>query len=142
MVMQGYWNRPEETAAALTADGWLRTGDAAMADPAGIFHIVDRWKDMYISGGENVYPAEVENVLYQHPQVVLASVVGVPDEKWGEAGHAFVVCARPSAAEELGDWCRERLARYKVPARIDFLDGPAAQRDRQDPEERPEGSAA
>ncbi len=91
MVMQGYWNKKAESLAAIGPDGWLRTGDAASRDDDGIFHIVDRWKDMYIAGGENVYPAEVENVLYQHPAVVLAAVVGQPDVKWGEVGRAFVV---------------------------------------------------
>lgn len=122
MVMRGYWNRPEETAAAVDAAGWLHTGDAAVRDEEGIFHIVDRWKDMYISGGENVYPAEVENVLYRHPEVVLASVVGVPDDKWGEVGHAFVVLRSGDTAEELRAWCRERLAAFKVPARFQVLE--------------------
>ncbi|MEO8283362.1 MAG: AMP-binding protein [Pseudarthrobacter sp.] len=122
MLMSGYWNKPQETATAIAADGWLRTGDAASCDDDGIFHIVDRWKDMYISGGENVYPAEVENVLYHHPAVVLASVIGVADEKWGEAGKAFVVVNSPACSpDELRAWCRERLAAFKVPAVIEIL---------------------
>ena len=122
MLMAGYWNKPDETSQAIGADGWLRTGDAASRDADGIFHIVDRWKDMYISGGENVYPAEVENVIYQHPAVVLASVVGVPDERWGEVGRAFVVTGADGCTEEeLRAWCRERLAAFKVPARFEFV---------------------
>ena len=122
MLMRGYWNKPEESAAAIRPDGWLRTGDAASFDAAGIFHIVDRWKDMYISGGENVYPAEVENVIYQHPAVVLVSVIGVPDGKWGEVGKAFVVVnADACTSDELRSWCRQRLAAFKVPASFEFL---------------------
>ncbi|EME67235.1 AMP-dependent synthetase and ligase [Rhodococcus ruber BKS 20-38] len=122
MTMLGYWGRPEETEKAITPDGWFRTGDAARCDENGIYHIVDRWKDMYISGGENVYPAEIENVLYQHPDIVLASVIGVDNEKWGEVGHAFVVCAAGRAIDpdELRSWCRERLAPFKVPASFSF----------------------
>ncbi|MGX5357462.1 AMP-binding enzyme [Kocuria sp. KH4] len=124
LLMQGYWNKPEGTAQAITPEGWFTTGDAAQVDEDGIFHIVDRWKDMYISGGENVYPAEVESVLYQHPEVVLASVVGVLHERWGETGRAFVVLSGRSTttAEELRTCCRERLAAYKVPTHIEFLD--------------------
>ncbi|PLC11327.1 hypothetical protein AUQ48_02510 [Kocuria flava] len=124
LLMQGYWNKPEETAQAITPEGWFRTGDAAQVDQDGIFHIMDRWKDMYISGGENVYPAEVESVLHQHPDVVLASMVGVPHERWGETGRAFVVLSGRSTAtaEELRTWCRERLAAYKVPTDVEFLD--------------------
>jgi fatty-acyl-CoA synthase len=123
MLASGYWGRPEVTREAITADGWLRTGDAALRDADGLVHIVDRWKDMYISGGENVYPAEIENVLYQHPAVAQAAVVGVPDPRWGEAGVAFVVRADGTSCDEdeLKGWCRERLAAYKVPARIRFV---------------------
>jgi fatty-acyl-CoA synthase len=123
MLASGYWGRPEATREAITADGWLRTGDAALRDADGLVHIVDRWKDMYISGGENVYPAEIENVLYQHPAVAQAAVVGVPDPRWGEAGVAFVVRADGTSCDEdeLKGWCRERLAAYKVPARIRFV---------------------
>ncbi|VEI51290.1 AMP-binding protein [Kocuria rosea] len=124
LLMQGYWNKSEETAKAITPEGWFKTGDAAQVDEDGIFHIVDRWKDMYISGGENVYPAEVESVLYQHPDVVLASVVGVPHERWGETGRAFVVLsgAATTTADELRTWCCDRLAAYKVPTHVDFLE--------------------
>ena len=89
-VTPGYWNRPEATAEAIT-DGWLHTGDAAQEDEDGFIYIVDRWKDMYISGGENVYPAEIEGVIYQLPQIGEVSVIGIPDEKWVEVGRAIVV---------------------------------------------------
>lgn len=121
--MKEYWGRPEETRNAVNENGWLHTGDAAFQDEDGIFHIVDRWKDMYISGGENVYPAEIENVLYRHPDVKLASVVGVTDEKWGEVGKAFVVTRCGLAKTDvLRQWCRENLAQFKVPASFEFLD--------------------
>src|SRR4051794_7579748 len=118
LVTPGYWRKPEATAAAFTADGWLRTGDAAVERPDGQFVLVDRWKDMFISGGENVYPAEVENVLHAHPAVSQAAVVGVPHPRWGEAGVAFVVPRDDRLTEdELRAWCRGRLAGYKVPIR-------------------------
>jgi fatty-acyl-CoA synthase len=120
-VFPGYWRNPEATAAAF-ADGWLRTGDVAEADDEGYFRIRGRLKDMYISGGENVYPAEVESVLHEHAAVVDAAVVGVDDERWGEVGVAFVVAAEAVAADELLAFCRERLAHYKVPKRVRFVD--------------------
>ena len=136
MLMSGYWNKPAETAAAVGPDGWLRTGDAASRDDDGIFHIVDRWKDMYISGGENVYPAEVENVIYQHPAVVLVSVVGVPDDKWGEAGRAFVVTtADGCTAEELRPVVPRTAGHVQGPGPLRVRGGPAAQRHREDHEE-------
>lgn len=120
-VFAGYWNDPEATAAALR-DGWLHTGDVAERDPDGFYRIRDRLKDMYISGGENVYPAEVESVLAAHPQVVEVAVIGVPDPRWGETGVAVVVTRQPVDPTELLDWCRARLARYKVPKEIHFVD--------------------
>ena len=96
-VMAGYANRPEETAEALTPDGWLRTGDGGYLDEDGYLFLTDRIKDMIVSGGENVYPVEVEEALSQHPAVAEVAVIGVPDERWGEAVKALVV-ARPSAA--------------------------------------------
>jgi fatty-acyl-CoA synthase len=122
-VFPGYWRNPEATAAAFD-DGWLRTGDVAEEDGEGNFRIRGRLKDMYISGGENVYPAEVEGVLHAHPVVVDAAVVGVPDERWGESGVAFVVLDRDGAAtaDELREWCSDRLARYKVPREVRFVD--------------------
>jgi len=120
-VFPGYWRNSEATAAAF-ADGWLRTGDIAEADAEGYYRIRGRLKDMYISGGENVYPAEVESVLHEHAAVVDAAVVGVPDERWGEVGVAFVAASEPIGAEELLAHCRERLAHYKVPKRVRFVD--------------------
>jgi fatty-acyl-CoA synthase len=122
-VFAGYWRNPEATAAA-TADGWLLTGDVAERDDEGYYRICDRLKDMYISGGENVYPAEVESVLHEHPAVADAAVVAVADERWGEVGVAAVVLAPGEAVEEeeLLDHCRARLARYKVPRGIRFVD--------------------
>jgi len=120
-VFAGYWRNEEATTAAFTEDGWLRTGDVAEADDEGFYRIKGRLKDMYISGGENVYPAEVEAVLHEHPQVHDAAVVGVPDERWGECGAAFVV-ADGVTEEELLEWCRARLARFKVPASIRFVE--------------------
>jgi fatty-acyl-CoA synthase len=121
-VTPGYWNRPEETAAAFEG-GWLKTGDLAVVDEEGYLDIVDRKKDMILSGGENIYSVEVENALYQHPAVLEAAVFGVPDEKWGEAVKAAVVL-RPGAtatAEGLIASCRACLAAYKLPRSIDFI---------------------
>ena len=123
-VMPGYWNRPEANAQSFTADGWFHTGDAARQDEDGYYFIVDRWKDMFISGGENVYPVEVENVIYQLSGVLENAVVGVPHEKWGEVGRAFVVLKPGSNLDEaaiLGH-CGTQLARYKVPKDVRFLD--------------------
>ncbi|MFY0727274.1 acyl-CoA synthetase [Pseudomonas sp. NFX224] len=120
-IMQGYWNKPEETARALR-DGWLYTGDAAYMDEQGYLFIVDRLKDMIVSGGENVYSAEVENVLARHPAVAQAAVIGVLHEQWGEAVHAVVV-RKPGAqvdAEQLRLYCREFIAGYKCPKSIEF----------------------
>ncbi|MBO1754571.1 long-chain fatty acid--CoA ligase [Allobranchiibius sp. CTAmp26] len=122
-VSPGYWQDPQATQAAFT-DEWLHTGDVATADQEGYLRIVDRIKDMYISGGENVYPAEVEQALHEHPQVAECAVVGVPDERWGEVGRAFVV-TRPGAQLSQADVLAHldgRLARYKRPATVVFLD--------------------
>lgn len=119
-VTPGYLDDPETTAAAFTDDGWLKTGDVGRRDADGFVSIVDRIKDMYISGGENVYPAEVEHVLAGHPAVLEAAVIGVPDARWGEVGAAFLL-ARPGCeidTDALRHWCRDRLAAYKVPATI------------------------
>ena len=122
-ITPGYWNRPDATADAFSED-WLRTGDAAKRDDEGYYYIVDRWKDMYISGGENVYPAEVENVIYQLPGIVEAAIVGVPDPKWGESGVAVVVLEPNSELDQatLIQHCVERLAKFKVPARMHVMD--------------------
>ena len=122
-VMKGYWNRPEETAAQLR-DGWLHTGDIAQMHRDGYFRIVDRLKDMIIRGGLNIYPAEVEAVISEHPGVLEALVVGIPDPSLGELVKAFVV-PRPGAsltAERLLAYCRENLAKYKVPSTVEFRD--------------------
>jgi fatty-acyl-CoA synthase len=121
-VFAGYWGNPGATAEVLV-DGWLYTGDIAERDAEGFYRICGRLKDMYISGGENVYPAEVENVLLAHADVTDAAVVGVPSERWGEAGVAFVVLDERAATtdEELTQYCRSRLAKYKVPQAIRFL---------------------
>jgi long-chain acyl-CoA synthetase len=122
-VMQGYWNRPDETRAALR-DGWLHTGDIAKVDEDGYFFIVDRKKDMIISGGYNIYPRDVEEVLYMHPKVKEAAVAGVPDAKWGETVTAFVVLkdGGHATADDLRAFCRERMAAYKVPSVVEFRD--------------------
>jgi fatty-acyl-CoA synthase len=119
-VFPGYWRNPEATALALTDEGWLRTGDVADRDDEGFYRIKGRLKDMYISGGENVYPAEVEAVLHEHPCVTDAAVVGVPHEHWGEVGLAFVV-ADGVTDEELIAFCAGRLARFKVPRSVRFV---------------------
>lgn len=120
----GYWNRPEDTARAFTPDGWLKSGDIGRRDAEGCYYIAGRIKDMYISGGENVYPAEVENVLARHPSVLEAAVIGVPDETWGEVGHAFVLL-RPGAdaiaPSDLIQHCRAHLAAFKAPRHVTFV---------------------
>jgi len=120
-VMMGYWERPAETAAAIV-DGWMHTGDGGYMDADGYVYVVDRIKDMIISGGENVYSIEVENVLAQHPAVAQCAVIGIPSERWGEQVHAVVVL-RPGAdasPEELIGFCRDRIAAYKCPRSVDL----------------------
>ena len=121
-VMKGYWNRPEETAATLK-DGWLHTGDIGRLDEDGYLYIVDRKKDMIIAGGFNIYPREIDEVLYQHPAVLEACAVGVPDAYRGETVKAFVVLKPGAQAteQEILDFCRERLAAYKRPRSVEFL---------------------
>ena len=122
-VMKGYWKQPEETAKAIV-DGWFRTGDAGYLDDDGYVYIHDRVKDMIVSGGENVYPAEVENVLMGHPAVADVAVIGVPDDKWGETAKALVVRApgTEATAAELIAHCREHLAKFKCPTSVDWID--------------------
>ena len=122
-VTPGYWERPEANAESFT-DGWLHTGDAARRDDDGYVYIVDRWKDMFISGGENVYPAEVEQVLFRHPDVQDVAVIGVPDERWGEVGIAVVVPRDPESfdPDSLLASCESALARYKIPKRVRLTD--------------------
>jgi acyl-CoA synthetase (AMP-forming)/AMP-acid ligase II len=121
-VMPGYWQRPEETRTALR-DGWMHTGDAGFMDENGYVFVVDRIKDIVITGGENVYSTEVENALSLHPGVAACAVVGLPDEQWGEIIHAVVVpvAATQTTVDELRAFCRQRLAGYKVPRGIDFV---------------------
>jgi acyl-CoA synthetase (AMP-forming)/AMP-acid ligase II len=121
-MMIGYWQRPDDTQAALRG-GWMHTGDGGYMDSDGYIFIVDRIKDMIVSGGENVYSAEVENALAKHPAVAASAVIGVPDERFGERVHAVVVLHQPQqvTAEELRDFCRSDIAGYKVPRSIDFV---------------------
>ncbi|ULE34144.1 long-chain-fatty-acid--CoA ligase [Mycobacterium sp. IDR2000157661] len=122
--MRGYWNNPQATAAAITADGWLRTGDAGYLDDSGHLFLHDRVKDMIVSGGENVYPIEVENVLMTHPEVGDVAVIGVPDARWGEAVKAIVVPAAGASPTEadLIAYARDRLAGFKLPKSVTFAD--------------------
>jgi fatty-acyl-CoA synthase len=122
-VCRGYWNNPEATAAALDADGWFHTGDLARRDADGFHYIAGRKKDMIISGGVNVYPAEIEGELLLHPAVRDAAVVGVPHPTWGEAGVAFVVPGgEPPSPEDLANFLGGRLAKYKVPREFVFVE--------------------
>ena len=124
MVMKGYWNKPEATKEAIMPGGWLRTGDAAYQDAQGYVYLFDRFKDMIISGGENIYPAEVENALNAHSALLEVAVIGVPHERWGETPKAIAVL-RPGhqlQEQELIAFARERLARYKCPTSVEFAD--------------------
>jgi len=122
-VMKGYWNRPQETAKVITRDGWLLTGDVAVMDADGRFRIVDRKKDMIIASGYNVYPREVEDVLFTHPAVKQAAVIGIPDPYRGESVKAFVVLKDGATATdaEIVAFCKERLAPFKVPKKVEFV---------------------
>ncbi|MFI1993579.1 long-chain fatty acid--CoA ligase [Actinoplanes sp. NPDC020271] len=122
-VTPGYWNDPQATAAAFENGGWFRSGDVAVVDEHGHFRIVDRIKDMFISGGENVYPAEVEAAIFEHPSVAEVAVVGVPDPRWGEVGRAFVVPRQGSslAPDDVPAFLRGRLATYKIPVYVDVV---------------------
>jgi long-chain acyl-CoA synthetase len=123
-IMAGYWNKPDETAATVTGEGWLRTGDAAFSDDEGYLFLFDRFKDMIVSGAENVYPAEVENVLGDHPAVSEVAVIGVPHERWGETVKAIVVrhASTDVTEAELIEFARTRLAKYKCPTSVDFAE--------------------
>jgi fatty-acyl-CoA synthase len=122
--MVGYWNLPDATARTLDKDGWLRTGDAGYMDEDGYLYIHDRIKDMIISGGENVYPAEVESAVCDHPDVAEAAVIGVPDDKWGEAVKAVVVMkpGKTATATDIINFTRERIAGYKTPKTVEFIE--------------------
>ena len=122
-LMSGYWNRPDLTAETIR-DGWLYTGDLARADEEGYIYIVDREKDLYISGGENVYPAEIEKVLHTHPKIFDLGIIGVPDEKWGEVGKAFIVLkpGETMGSEEVFEFLKGKVAKYKIPKYVAFID--------------------
>jgi long-chain acyl-CoA synthetase len=124
-TMQGYWNKPEQTKVALPGDGWLRTGDGAYMDDKGYIFIVDRVKDMIVTGGENVFSAEVENALASHPAVAMCAVIGIPDPQWGEAVHAVVVPKTGGAtptADNLIAHCKKHIAGYKCPKSVELRD--------------------
>ena len=123
-VMKGYLNDPAKTKEAIDADGWLHTGDIGVMDAEGNIDITDRVKDMFINGGFNAYPAEIENLMMNHPSVGQVAVVGVPDERLGEVGYAFVVPAVGSGrdADELISWCRGEMANYKAPRHVEYVD--------------------
>jgi acyl-CoA synthetase (AMP-forming)/AMP-acid ligase II len=122
-VLQEWWHKPEETKETIT-DGWVHTGDMGRYDEQGYIYIVDRKRDMICSGGENVYPREIEEILYQHPAVHEAAVFGIPDDYWVERVHAAVVLKAGAqvTGQEIVEFCKERLARYKAPKSIDFLE--------------------
>jgi HIP---CoA ligase len=123
-VMRGFIHDEDATAATIDADGWLHTGDIGVMDERGYVRITDRIKDMFIVGGFNAYPAEIENMMLAHPGISQVAVVGVPDTRMGEVGVAFVV-PRPGAAiddAELIAWCRDQMANYKVPRRVEVID--------------------
>jgi len=124
MVMKGYWNNPAATTEAVMPGGWLRTGDAAYRDAAGYIYLFDRFKDMIVSGGENVYPAEVENVLCDHPAILEVAVIGVPHERWGETVKAVVVFrpGQQATQDDLVAFARTRLAKFKCPTSVEVTD--------------------
>jgi acyl-CoA synthetase (AMP-forming)/AMP-acid ligase II len=117
-MMVGYWNRPEATAAAIDGEGWLHTGDIGIRRPDGNFQIVGRKSDMFKSGGFNVYPREIEMLLETHPAVAMAAVIGVPDDLYGEVGHAYLLLRPGTPEPDMAAWCRDRLANFKVPKRF------------------------
>ena len=134
-AMQGYWRLPEATATTIR-DGWIYTGDAGYFDEDGYLYIHDRLKDMVVSGGSNIYPAEVENALYGHPAIADVAVIGVPDQRWGEAVKAVVVRQHGAAVTEaeLIAYARERIAHYKAPKSVDFVDALPRNPSGQDPQ--------
>jgi fatty-acyl-CoA synthase len=121
-VMRGYWNQPEATAASIDAAGWMRSGDLAMFAADGTCRIVGRLKDMIIRGGENIYPAEIENFLMTHPDIVEAAVFGMPHQRWGEEVCTWIRATREIGLDELRDFCRERIAHYKIPSSVRNVD--------------------
>ena len=123
-IFSGYWDEPEETAKTIEPDGWVHTGDLVMKDEEGFYFITGRKKDMFISGGENVYPTEIEEILYKHPAILEAAVIGVPHEKWGEVGKAVIVLkpGKSLTEEEILKYLNGKLARYKIPKYYEFRD--------------------
>ena len=123
-IFSGYWDEPEETDKTIEVDGWVHTGDLAMQDKEGFYYIVGRRKEMYISGGENVYPVEIEELLFKHPAIDLAAVIGIQDEKWGEVGKAFITLkpGKILSRDEIKTYLIERLAKYKVPKYFEIRD--------------------
>ncbi len=122
-VMKGYWKKPKETAEVLR-NGWLHTGDIGYADEDGYLYLTDRKQDLIIRGGENIYPKEIENILHQHPEVLEAGVIGIPDPVYGDAVKAFVVLKTPGAVteEEILGFCRQRLPAFKIPKSVRFME--------------------
>ena len=123
--MISYWNKPDATNQTVDSDGWLRTGDAGYLDEDGYLYIHDRVKDMIISGGENIYPAEVENAIYSHDDVADVAVIGIPNDKWGEAVMAYVVRKDGRddlSSEDVIEYARSKIARYKCPKTVEFID--------------------
>jgi long-chain acyl-CoA synthetase len=122
--MLGYWNKPEETAKTITPDGWLKTGDAGYLDEDGYLYIHDRVKDMIVSGGENIYPAEIENALMSHPGIADVAAIGVPSDRWGETVKAIVVKAegQDPSPEEIIAFCKTKIASFKCPTSVDYID--------------------
>ncbi|MHA1705448.1 MAG: AMP-binding protein [Promethearchaeota archaeon] len=120
----GYWQEPEETKNTIDSDGWVHTGDLVRQDEEGFFYIAGRKKEMYISGGENIFPVEIEEILYKHPAIDLVAVIGVPDEKWGEVGKAFIKFkqGRSATIEEIKEFLKDKLARYKIPKYFEIRD--------------------
>jgi fatty-acyl-CoA synthase len=121
-AFSGYWEEPEETAKVIEPDGWVHTGDLVTQDEDGFYYIVGRKKDMFISGGENIFPTEIEEILFKHLKISEAAVIGVPDEKWGEVGKAFIVLrdGESMAEEEVREYFDGKLARYKIPKYYEF----------------------
>ena len=122
-VMKGYWKRDESNIEAFDAEGFFRSGDAGYFDDEGYLYIHDRMKEMIVSGGENIYPAEVENAIAGHPAVQDVAVIGVPDDRWGEAVKAIIACKAGKSADaaEIIAYARERIAGYKLPKSVDFV---------------------
>src|SRR5699024_3043815 len=120
-VMTGYLDNPAETNAVLSPEGWLRTGDLGWVDEKGYLRVTGRSKDMFIVGGFNAYPAEIESILLRNPDVRQAAIIGVPDERLGEVAMAFVVPDKPTTREAVSAWCRDNMANFKVPRFIEFV---------------------